>query len=64
MNRKNISIEISKDHPAYQWAKRQSDSVNAMAISAPTLIVIPKYHWRQHIRHQFTLLTVRKQCQR
>ncbi|MGF1869035.1 cyclase family protein [Photobacterium indicum] len=30
MNRKNISIEISEDHPAYQWAKRQSDSVNAM----------------------------------
>ncbi|MCE5164339.1 MAG: cyclase family protein [Plesiomonas shigelloides] len=30
MNRENISIEISADHPAYQWAKRQSDSVNAM----------------------------------
>lgn len=30
MNRKNISIEILDDHPAYQWAKRQSDSVNAM----------------------------------
>lgn len=30
MNRKNISVEISQDHPAYQWAKRQSDSVDAM----------------------------------
>lgn len=30
MNRKNISIELSEEHPAYQWAKRQSDSVDAM----------------------------------
>lgn len=25
-----LSIEMTEGHPAYQWAKRQSDSVNAM----------------------------------
>ncbi|MGF1680100.1 hypothetical protein [Photobacterium minamisatsumaniensis] len=30
MYQKNISIDINESHPAYQWAKRQSDSVNAM----------------------------------
>ncbi|MGF1700252.1 hypothetical protein L4D09_08055 [Photobacterium makurazakiensis] len=30
MNRQNISVDINESHPAYQWAKRQSDSVNAM----------------------------------
>ena len=25
-----LSLEISKDHPAYLWAKKQSDSVNAL----------------------------------
>ncbi|ELR66578.1 hypothetical protein C942_04276 [Photobacterium marinum] len=30
MTKTSISIEITESHPAYQWAKRQSDSVNAM----------------------------------
>ncbi|PSW18108.1 hypothetical protein C9I98_18670 [Photobacterium sanctipauli] len=30
MYEKNISLDISPEHPAYQWAKRQSDSVNAL----------------------------------
>ncbi len=25
-----LSLELTEDHPAYQWAKRQSDSVSAM----------------------------------
>ncbi|MCP4115801.1 MAG: hypothetical protein GY737_10415 [Desulfobacteraceae bacterium] len=30
MKKVNLSIEFTEDHPAYQWAKQQSDSVNAM----------------------------------
>ena len=30
MKKVNLSVEITEDHPAYQWAKKQSDSVNAM----------------------------------
>jgi len=30
MTRTPISIEINETHPAYQWAKHQSDSVNAL----------------------------------
>jgi hypothetical protein len=25
-----LSLELSKEHPSYLWAKRQSDSVNAL----------------------------------
>ncbi len=30
MDKVDLSIEITEDHPAYQWAKKQSDSVDAM----------------------------------
>jgi len=30
MKKAGLSIEITEGHPAYRWAKRQSDSVNAM----------------------------------
>lgn len=30
MKKVSLSIEMTEGHPAYQWAKRQSDSVNAM----------------------------------
>ncbi|MGF1788219.1 cyclase family protein [Photobacterium swingsii] len=30
LHSKNISLEINEEHPAYQWAKAQADSVNAM----------------------------------
>ncbi len=26
----NLSLTITEEHPAYQWAKKQSDSVSAM----------------------------------
>lgn len=47
ITRQSISLSINADHPAYQWAKKQSDSVNAfghIGTHIDCYTKVPKHH--------------------